>query len=330
MEEIGKVDLKDELRDRRRKLETAMAAGGSSASLARLLGEVDAALARMDAGTYGLCTACNENIEIERLLGDPLVLTCSDHLTAEQQRTLEEDLALASRVQSGLLPRQEPQLRGWESFYHYEPARGVGGDYCDLVTCGSNSERLYFLLGDVSGKGMAASMLMSALRAIVRTLVDSEPPVEQLVARANRLFCETALPQHFATLVCGRASASGEIEICNAGHCPPLHLCDGRVERIASGGLPIGLFTNAEYPASQVRMAPGETLMLYSDGLTEARNREEEEYGVDRLAAALSRRPDRRPKEIVLASLEDVARFRAGAPAGDDLTLLAIRRSAES
>jgi len=324
---LGEADLRDELRDRRRRLETAMTGAGGTASLTRLLDEVDAALARMDTGTYGVCETCRDPIEIERLLSDPLTRTCTDHLTPEEHRALEEDLALASRVQSELLPKREPALPGWESFYHYEPARSVGGDYCDLVTAGPDGDALYFLLGDVAGKGMAASILMAALRAIVRTLVDAGPSPVALVARANRLFCETALPQHFATLVCGKAAPSGEIEICNAGHCQPLLLRNGGAERIESTGLPIGLFTSVEYGARKLAMAPGETLVLYSDGVIESQNQAGKEYGVDRLAAALARRPALRPKELVMAGLEDLVRFRAGAPAGDDLTLLALRRA---
>jgi sigma-B regulation protein RsbU (phosphoserine phosphatase) len=305
-----------------------MAAGGEKAHLAHLLRDVDEALTRMDAGTYGLCQVCNETVEIERLLGDPLLRTCLDHLTPAEQRALEQDLDLAARVQGGLLPKQHLVIPGWEASYHYEPAGAVSGDYCDLVGAGAGQEDFYFLLGDVAGKGMAASMLMAALRAIVRTLIDSRPSARDLVERANRLFCETALRQHFATLVCGKASPSGAIEICNAGHCPPLLVRQGRVTPLEATGLPVGLFTSSEYTVKEVRLGPGEALLLYTDGLSEARNRASEEYGVERLGRLLAARRDLPPKDLVAACLADVASFRSGAPRADDLTLLAIRRSA--
>ncbi len=327
MTPLAETDFRDELAERRRRLQEAIAAGGEGASLGRLLGEVDAALVRLDKGTFGECEVCHEGIEIERLFADPLRRTCLDHLTQAERRALEEDLALASRVQEGLLPREHLSVPGWEAFYRYEPAGAVSGDYCDLVPHGQD---LYFLLGDVAGKGMGASLLMSALRSIVRTLADAGPPVRTLVERANRLFSETALPQHYATLVCGRASSSGEIEICNAGHCPPLVSSDGSIEPVKATGLPIGLFSSAEYSTRTLRLGAGETLLLYTDGVSEARGRTGEEYGRERLAQILGRRRGLPPKEIVAACLEDLVAFRGAAARTDDLTLLAVRRAPAS
>jgi sigma-B regulation protein RsbU (phosphoserine phosphatase) len=132
---------------------------------------------------------------------------------------LEHDLELATRIQRGLLPDPAQALDGWEFAYHYQPARIVSGDYCDIVAADG---AMYFLLGDVSGKGVAASMLMSHLHAMVRALISVGLPLSALLERASRVFCESTLPMHYATLVCGRATADGEVEICNAGHVPPI------------------------------------------------------------------------------------------------------------
>src|SRR5512136_2709606 len=125
--------LRKQLVDRRLQLERAASIGVAALEVRRLLGEVDAALARMDKGTYGFCEVCHEPIETDRLIVDPLSRFCLDHLTPRQQRDLESDLELAAKIQGGLLPGSHLQYRGWEASYHYQPAGVVSGDYCDLV-----------------------------------------------------------------------------------------------------------------------------------------------------------------------------------------------------
>jgi sigma-B regulation protein RsbU (phosphoserine phosphatase) len=200
--------LRDQLLERRRRLEQAAVAAGETGQVRNLIQEVDAALARIETGSYGLCQVCHEPIEAERLICDPLSRFCLDHLTPSQQRALEGDLQLAARIQRGLLPDPHFHHNAWAVAYHYAPAGIVSGDYCDLI----RSERgdLYFILGDVSGKGVAASMLMVHLQAMFRTLIPLGLPLQELVERASRVFCESTLPTHYATLVCGKAAASGE------------------------------------------------------------------------------------------------------------------------
>src|SRR5687767_3964985 len=149
--------FREQLLERRTRLQTTASVSGDDAELRRLLDEVDAALARMDNGSYGLCETCHDPIEPERLIADPLVRFCLGDLTAQQQEALAEDLELAIRIQRGLLPPPHFDAGAWRVAYHYEPFGFVGGDYCDLIR--SNGD-LYFILGDVSGKGMAASLLM--------------------------------------------------------------------------------------------------------------------------------------------------------------------------
>jgi phosphoserine phosphatase RsbU/P len=320
------TNFRQELTERRGRLEEAIEEGQRSAQLQHLLEEVDAALGRLDAGTYGICDVCHESVEVERLLGDPLLRTCLDHLTTVERRELEQDLDLASRVQSSLLPKQDLAAGGFLAAYHYEPASMVSGDYCDLVPPQDGKDGLYFLLGDVSGKGVAASMLMASLRATVRSLIDTELPVRGLIERVNRLFCESVAASHFATLVCGRASKGGRIEICNAGHCPPLIVRGGGVEPLAATGLPVGLFSASEYTVSEARLAPGDHILLYTDGLTEARDGAGTEYGVDRLSRVVRDRHTLPPRDLIQSCLGDLASFRGRSPKSDDLTLLAIRR----
>jgi phosphoserine phosphatase RsbU/P len=184
---------------------------------------------------------------------------------------------------------------------------------------------VYFLIGDVAGKGVAAAMLMSHLSAMLRTLITIGLPVRELMERASRVFCESTLPTHYATLVCGRASSSGEIEVCNAGHPPPFLVRAGEVARLDATGLPIGMFCSGRFTSRIVQLEPGETLLLYTDGLLEAQNATGVEYGIERLAA-LAASANRQPKATVDACLRDLAAFRGAPGADDDLTILAVRR----
>jgi sigma-B regulation protein RsbU (phosphoserine phosphatase) len=316
--------FRDQLLNRRRRLETAPPAISRADEVARLLQEVDAALDRMDGGTFGFCETCAEPIEPDRLLADPLTLFCLDHLTPIEQRALQQDLELASRIQRELLPKSDFRLDGWEIAYHYQPAGPVSGDYCDLIPGGAGE--MYFVIGDVAGKGVAAAMLMSHLSAMLRTLISFGLPLCQLMERASRVFCESTLPMHYATLVCGRASSSGEIEICNAGHPPPVLIREGETARIDATGLPLGMFCSEQFSSQTIALARGEMLLLYTDGLIEAQDPTGVEYGMERLFQ-LAAAAEPRPQAVVDACLRDATAFRRVPGFADDLTLLAVHRS---
>ncbi len=316
--------LRAQLEERRQKLESAGTLVPGDERIRRLLGEVDAALKRMAENTFGLCEACHETIEAERLVGDPLLRYCLDHLSAAQQHALEDDLDLAARVLQGLLPPPALRFPGYEVARHYEGAGPIGGDYCDVLDARDGS--IYFVVGDVSGKGVAASMLMAHLHATFRALVPLHLPLDQLIGRASRLFCESALPSHFATLVAGRAFPAGEIEITNAGHVPALVRHGREIVRIESTGLPIGMFCDERFSVNRLRLSPEDGLLLYTDGVSETRDPSGEEYGVDRLARLMSEGHPLAPDRLLAACLRDLTAFRAGAPQADDLALMAVRR----
>jgi sigma-B regulation protein RsbU (phosphoserine phosphatase) len=324
MEAAAVPIFRDELIDRRQKLEAAVATLRGANEVARLLKEVDAALGRLNAGTFGLCETCADPIETERLLADPLTRFCLDHLTPTEQRALEQDLELASRIQRELLPGREARIDGWEIAYHYQPAGPVSGDFCDLIR--ADEGQAYFLIGDVAGKGVAAAMLMSHLSAMLRTLISVGLPLNQLMERASRVFCESTLPNYYATLVCGRASSSGEIEICNAGHPPPLVIHAGEIARLDATGLPIGLFCTESFSSTTVQLAHGETLLLYTDGLPEAQNPAGAEYGVERLSALAASVEHLQPAAIIEACVRDLSAFRGASVSTDDLTIMAVQR----
>jgi sigma-B regulation protein RsbU (phosphoserine phosphatase) len=318
--------LREQLLERRERLQVTAPAPAVDGELKRLLAEVDAALSRMDDGSYGLCETCHDPIEAERLLADPLVRFCLGDLTTEQQEALAEDLELAVHIQRGLLPPPNLDAGAWKVAYHYEPVGFVGGDYCDLIP--TDGGDLYFILGDVSGKGMAASLLMSNLQAMFRALVPLGLSLDKLMERASRLFCENTLSTHFATLVCGRASESGEVEFCNAGHLPVILIQGDKCISLGATGLPVGMFCDEQFTTNRLRLAPGDALLLYTDGLTETRDVSGTEYGVERLLQSLGAPFPARPADLIKTCVSSLVDFRGAGHKADDLTIMAIKYAA--
>lgn len=317
--------LHSQLEQRKCRLEAALALAPSNIGLAGLLREVDSALERMAKGTYGLCEECHDCIETDRLLSNPLVRYCLDHLTATGRASLQRDLDLASQLQRNLLPQCGLSTASWETCYHYAPLGPVSGDYCDLIV---SDGQLFFILGDVSGKGVAASMLMAQLHALFRSLIGIGLPLSQIIAHVNRVFCQSVLTGLYATLACGQAKQTGEVEIHNAGHLPVLVAGRDKVHRVDSTGFPLGMFQETEFAVTRLQLEAGDTLFLYTDGLSEASNparNQDDEYGVDRLAHLVRGQAALSPTELISACLNDVSAFTDSSPYADDLTLLAIR-----
>jgi sigma-B regulation protein RsbU (phosphoserine phosphatase) len=272
---------------------------------------------------------CHETVEDEVLADNPLAQYCLCTLNAAQQRVLENDLGLASRVQWALLPPQNLCAAGWEAHYRYLPHGPVSGDACDLVVHTNGTASLHFLIGDVSGKGVAASLLMAHMHAMFRSLIATGLGIGEVVERANRLFADSAFrTTHYLTLVAGRADADGTVEICNAGHPPPVLLRNGSVETLGATGFPVGLMKGGTYDIRRLRLGTGETLVFYTDGLTEGESPAGEGYGLDRLSALLGRAKAATPQELAKSCLADAAAFRAGTALADDLTVLVIQRGA--
>ncbi len=316
--------VRGDLLSRRERLENVME-HNHSAQLSELLAQVDHALARIDDGTLGICEVCHETVEEERILRDPLTSICLGCLTPNQQRALEYDLELAARIQNGLLPAADISIPGFEIAYHYRPAGVVGGDYCDVLA--DDRGGLYFIIADVAGKGVAAAMLTANLRAMMRALVPLNLPLEKMLSQANRLFCESKLPMQYATLIVGHSSAAGNLELVNAGHLPGMVIRGSQVELFESNDLPLGLFCDQQFTVTRTHLQPGQTLVVFTDGVCEAENPAGEEYGTDALRRLLQEKGVCCPERLVEACREHVELFRAGSERADDETLLAIQYS---
>lgn len=316
--------LRTQLEERKRRLQTAITLAPEDANVNALLREVDSALDRFGTGTYGMCETCHDTIERDRLLADPLIQYCLDHLTRHERDDLQRDLDLASQLQRALLPPANLEVAGWETSYHYAPLGPVSGDYCDLYPSGG---QLYFMLGDVSGKGVAASMRMTQLHALFRSLIGMGMPLKEIVVHINRFLCDSALAGQYATLVCGRATADGQVELFNAGHPPVIAVQQKGVRLLESTALPLGMFREASFTSTRLQMCGGDLLFLYTDGLSEAPGNDGE-YGVDRVADLIGRHEPCCASTLIAACLEDVRTFAGANPGLDDLTLLAIRHHA--
>ena len=322
--QVGGVDalIHEQLLDRRGRLERAREQTGLEPDFTRLLNEVDAALARFDAGTYGLCEECHDPIEAERLLADPLVRFCLGDLTQKEINSIQYDLMLASEIQKGLLPKTDGLSKNWSVDFVYQPAGIVSGDYVDFI---ERDGELYFILGDVSGKGMAASILMSNLHAMFRALVPLGLPLSDLMERANHLFCESTLANQYATLICGKLNGRGEVEFVNAGHLAPIIVNHEDCVALESTGLPLGMFCDSSFVASSAKLKPGETLLLFSDGVTEANDHTGAEFGSERLMETLRAALGFDPTDLLNNCIDAVGKFRLNAEVNDDLTMLALK-----
>ena len=338
MPEVSEPYIREQLERRRGELQATISTVPSAeqtAPFVELLQEVDSAIQHIHDGTYGTCVVCQGTVEQERLIANPLARVCLDCLSTEERRALEGDLELASVVQRGLLPKKRTQFGDWHIHYEYKPAGPVSGDYCDLILPLESDGQLVFLLGDVAGKGMAAALLMTHLHAMFRSLanVGSESKtkgpldLEKLLGTANRVFCESTFAGQYATLICGRAGKSGEVEIASAGHLPAVMVTREGVRQIHATGLPLGMFATSPYSVQRAKMEPGDSLLLYTDGISEARNPSGAEYGMKRLASVAGERHGLVPQELLAACMGDVAGHCSGMHPCDDQTLMVIHRS---
>ena len=248
-------------------------------------------------------------------------------LEAAERRRLEEEVALARRIQLALLPDHLPEIGGYELHGGTVPSRGVSGDYYQVVVRRSGEECV-LLVADVAGKGMAASLLTASLEALAAGPIEDGLPPDQICDRLSRQLYRRTPPEKYATaFVAVLDPASGRLRYTNAGHNPPLLVrVTGEVERLGPTGVPIALLPAAPYRLAETLLHPGDLLVIYTDGLAEAANPEDEEYGLERLTAACLRHRTASCEEITAAVAQDLEAFARGIPFADDRTLLLARR----
>ncbi|HKD07052.1 MAG TPA: SpoIIE family protein phosphatase [Bryobacteraceae bacterium] len=246
----------------------------------------------------------------------------------QARQLLARDLEQAADIQQGLLPGVAPKFRSLDLAGHNAPCRTVGGDYYDFFKYGDN--RVAMVLGDVSGKGMPASLLMMGLQARVQVLIEEPKSLAQVMTRLNRITCSNCPSNRFITFfLCVLDGDTGELAYCNAGHNPPVIVrASGESELLKGGGPVLGILSAIEYQEYRIQLNPGDALVIYSDGVSEAASTDGEEFETDRLSEVASRNRTRPAQEILAAVNRAVADFTAGAPQSDDITLIVARRTA--
>ncbi len=247
-------------------------------------------------------------------------------LARRQRDELASEVEMAAAVQRRLISLNEPPVSEFDIAAKTEPLLGVGGDYYDFIDLGDR--RCGIVIADISGKGMPAALLMPALRFGIRSVVAGQGLPAERVERLNEEFCRTTETRQYGTLFYARLELdSGRLTYVNAGHFPPLLVdADGRWRTLDAGGPPVGLLDGSRYESEEVTLAPGSTLLLYTDGVSEALNPDEEEFGVERLAEVLVARGETSANDLVAAVLERVHDFQGGRAANDDVTVIAVRR----
>lgn len=248
-------------------------------------------------------------------------------LQITRERRQRDEMASAALIQRAMLPGDLSSLTldgRFDAFGDMQAARDVGGDFYDVFML--DDERLVLTIGDVCGKGVPASLFMSQTMTTLRMAFRQQAPISEILEVADAMLCAHNPSLMFATAFCGVLDlAGGRFDYANCGHCPPLILrADGACEALPGDGAPLGLVAGRRIAAHEITLCPGDSVFLYTDGVTESVDPEGDEYGEGRLSAILRTEDARGGAEaLVKGVMEDVARFTAGADPFDDITCLA-------
>jgi len=245
----------------------------------------------------------------------------------ERARKLQSELEIAREVQLHLFPKYPAQAAGLDFAVNCVPAQAVGGDYYNYWQ--GSGGAFHFVLGDVSGKGIAAALLMASIQATLNGLgTRRDLPLESMMGELSVLVLEGSMPERYSTLILGTYEPSKRrLCVVNAGHVPPVLVRGGQVVRLEAGGYPVGLLPDSQYDSTQVTIEPGDLLVCVSDGISESMNSEDEEWGEDAIIAiAIDAAARAETASTVTERLVQGAQaFAAGAPQHDDMTVMVLR-----
>jgi phosphoserine phosphatase RsbU/P len=246
---------------------------------------------------------------------------------AVEKGRMERDLQVARDLQASLLPRETPQVPGWEFVARWQPAREVAGDYYDFIPLGGG--QIGLVVADVSDKGMAAALFMALTRSTVRASVGDAPSPAEGIAHANRLICADSSGGMFVTLFYAQLNtASGDLTYVNAGQNPPLlyRASLGQLGQLSRTGMALGVVTDTPFEQRSLRLEPGDFVLLYTDGVTDAADAQVQAFGLERLQKAILAHRHAPAHEIVAALEQAVSDFTGSAAPFDDVAIVAIRR----
>jgi serine phosphatase RsbU (regulator of sigma subunit) len=241
-----------------------------------------------------------------------------------ERERIEQELRTAQGIQRTFLPRDVPALPGWQLIPYYQPAREVGGDFYDFLVF--DDGRLGLVIGDVTDKGIPAALVMAATRSMLRTAAQERTSPGTVFARVNDLLYAEIPPAMFVTCFFAILDpTSGLLHYANAGHEPPYRRCNGRASELWATGMPLGMMPGTRYEEHETILAPGESLLFYTDGLVEAHSPGREMFGFPRLKTVLETQAD--GASLIDVVLGELKHFTGDGPEQeDDVTLLTLQR----
>ncbi|HUG35114.1 MAG TPA: SpoIIE family protein phosphatase [Anaerolineales bacterium] len=287
---------------------------------------INECLDRIEINSLGICEVCHGVVDRALLEMDYTAHVCLDHYSDQERRSLEDELQLSQVIQRALMPHRSPQISGVEIAAFSRPADIIGGDYFDFFRYRDGSHGL--VIADVSGHGVSAGMLMSSLQTAIQTMApDADSPAE-ILERINRFYIHNINFTTFVTVFLARYDpGDGTLTYVNSGHNPPAVFCRdaGTIHWLTRTAPAIGL---AEYykPRTEiVQLSPGDMLLLYTDGLTEAINHQMEQFGLQRRSEFVQGAADLSANEMLQTVRDGITAHRDGVRLSDDMTLVAMK-----
>ncbi|MDH4272048.1 MAG: serine/threonine-protein phosphatase, partial [Candidatus Aminicenantes bacterium] len=271
-----------------------------------------------------------DDLRMMTLLSNLAAVKIENSLAVEKAIEIEKfqkELALAAQIQKDFLPKKNPVCDRLDIAWMFIPCNQVGGDYYDFISI--DPCRLALIVADVSGKGISAALLMASLRAALIAEVGPQFRLENVAAKLNDFVYSSSAPNRFIScFVCDLDMTTGRLRYVNAGHNPPIILSkDGKVRRLDPTGFCLGMFPSVSYDVAEVTVDKGETVVLYTDGITDARNSANKDFGEDTLISLLKKSAKKPAAEIVSKVNTELGSFSSNVDAFDDMTLIVLKRT---
>jgi sigma-B regulation protein RsbU (phosphoserine phosphatase) len=289
---------------------------------------IDESLNKLEEGILGVCEVCHGIVDESLLEMDYTASVCLDHYSDDERRRLESELELSQIVQRALLPHRAPVIAGVDIAAFSRPAEIIGGDYFDFFKFKDGTHGL--VIADVSGHGVSAGMLMSSLQTALQTMApDTDSPAE-ILERINRFYIHNIRFTTFVTVFLARYDSSNRmLTYVNSGHNPPaiFHRNELGIEWLTRTAPAIGLAEEYFPRTETVKLSEGDTLLLYTDGVTEALNLDTEQFGTERLAQFVQNAADLSASDMLQVVRQGITAYSGDVPLADDLTLVALKVS---
>jgi sigma-B regulation protein RsbU (phosphoserine phosphatase) len=287
---------------------------------------IDESLQKLEEGILGVCTVCHGIVDDSLLQMDYTACVCLDHYSTQERRQLESELELSQVIQRALLPQQVPDMAGFDVAGYSRPAQIIGGDYFDFLRFKDGAHGI--VVGDVSGKGVSAGILMTSLQTAFHTIVPETDSPLKVLEKINRLYIHNINFTTFVTVFFARIDPrTCTLEYANAGHNPAL-LYHGRTKKyewLKRTGMAIGLMEGFNVHSESLKLESGDTLVFYTDGVTEATNLEREFFGWDKLLEVVAQNENAPADELIQKILQSLGEFTEGTPLADDTTLVVCK-----